>query len=257
MSADFVVYPAIDLRKGRCVRLRQGDPAAETVYDEDPVAVARRWVAEGARWLHVVNLDGAIGDEERTGELPLNLRVLAAIREAVPVPIQFGGGLRSLDDVRRVLDLGATRVILGTVALTHPALVEEAIRRFGPERVVVGLDARDGRVASHGWQQVSDMSAVALGRAMYRVGVRYALFTDVRRDGMLTGVNVDETVRLAEATGLKVIASGGVATLEDIRRLLAVRSRGVVGVVIGQALYTGRIHLPQVMALVEGASSSG
>ncbi len=247
----FTVFPAIDLRKGRCVRLRQGDPSAETVFSEDPVATAQRWVAEGAQWLHVVNLDGAIGEQEPIEcGLPVNLRALMAIREAITVPIQFGGGIRSLEDITQVLDLGATRVVLGTMALTSPALVREAIQRFGPERIVVGLDARGGQVASHGWTQVSDVTVTALGRAMYEVGVRHALYTDIQRDGMLTGVDAEGAARLAEATGLWVIASGGVASLEDIQRLLTVHPRGVEGVIIGQALYTGRLRLSRVLALV-------
>ncbi len=250
-TPPFTIFPAIDLRQGRCVRLRQGDPEAETVYSDDPVAVARHWVDQGATWLHVVNLDGAFaGRVTRGGDLPINLQRLAEIRQAVEVPIQFGGGLRTLEDIGLVLDLGATRVVLGTVAVTNPDLVRAALARFGADRIVVGLDARDGRVATHGWLEVSDVRVEDLGRAMAQAGVRRAVYTDIRRDGMLAGVDAEGAARLAETTGLRIIASGGVAGLADIRRLFSVAHRGVEGVIVGQALYTGRLDLRQALALV-------
>ena len=256
ITTPFTLFPAIDLRHGRCVRLRQGDPDAETVYSDDPVAVARHWVAQGAAWLHVVNLDGAFaGQVEAADGLPVNLQRLRDIRQAVDVPIQFGGGLRTLEDIALVLELGATRVVLGTVAVTNPDLVREALARFGAERIVVGLDARDGRVATHGWLEVSDVTVEALGHAMAQAGVRRAVYTDIRRDGMLTGVDAEGAARLAEATGLRIIASGGVADLEDIRRLLAVAHRGVEGVIVGQALYTGRLDLHAALALISNPQS--
>jgi phosphoribosylformimino-5-aminoimidazole carboxamide ribotide isomerase len=251
-----IVFPAIDLRHGRCVRLRQGRAEDETVYGDDPVAVAVRWVDEGAEWLHVVNLDGAFGEPAGDSRHPINLRRLAEIKAAVPqTPIQFGGGVRSLADVETALDLGATRVILGTVAVQNPDLVEEMIARFGPERIVIGIDARDGQVATHGWLRTSDTTAVALGQAMRSKGVGRIVYTDIARDGMLTGVNVDATAELALATGLRVIASGGVASLEDIVRLGASRSYSpgsgstgqIEGVIIGQALYTGAVSLPDTI----------
>lgn len=252
---SFTVFPAIDLRQGRCVRLRQGDPQAMTVYSDDPVAVAREWVAQGASWLHVVNLDGAFNPQGVLQAPSPNLQALIAIREAVPVSIQFGGGVRSLEDVAWVLDVGVDRVVLGTVALTRPDVVREAVRQFGPERIVVGLDAREGRVASHGWQEVSDVRVVTLGRAMYRAGVRHALYTDIARDGMLSGVDAEATARVAEETGLSVIASGGVAGLEDVQALVAVAHRGVEGVVIGQALYTGRVSLREILRWLDRAAN--
>ena len=256
ITTPFTLFPAIDLRRGRCVRLRQGDPDAETVYSDDPVAVARHWVAQGATWLHVVNLDGAFTGRAQVGNgLPVNLQRLRDIRQAVDVPIQFGGGLRTLEDIALVLELGATRVVLGTVAVTNPDLVREALARFGTERIVVGLDARDGRVATHGWLEVSDVTVEALGRAMAQAGVRRAVYTDIRRDGMLTGVDAEGAARLAEATGLRIIASGGVADLEDIRRLLTVAHRGVEGVIVGQALYTGRLDLHAALALIPNPQS--
>ncbi len=249
----FDIYPAIDLRRGKCVRLRQGDPHAETVYGDDPVVIAREWVAQGATWLHVVNLDGAFGEHAQGATISPNLQALAAICDHVQVPVQFGGGLRTLADIQRVLDLGVTRVVLGTVAVTRPDLVRDALRRFGVDRIAVGLDARDGRVATHGWLQVSDVSVVALGRAMYEAGVRWAVYTDIQRDGMLTGVDAEGAALLAQQTGLRVIASGGVAGMADIDALLAVAPRGVVGVIIGQALYTGRVDLRAALSRVHEA----
>ncbi len=246
----FDIFPAIDLRRGKCVRLRQGDPNAETVYGDDPVAIARRWVDQGATWLHVVNLDGALGDSLDPEVLSPNLQALAAICNEVPVPIQFGGGLRTLEDIRSVLDLGVARVVLGTVAVTRPDIVREALRRFGSERIAVGLDAREGRVATHGWAQVSEVSVVALGQAMREAGVRWAVYTDIQRDGMLSGVDAEAVARLAEQTGLRVIASGGVAGLADIDALLSVAHRGVAGVIIGQALYAGRVDLSAALSRV-------
>lgn len=246
-----VIYPAIDLKGGRVVRLRQGRAEAETIYDDNPVAVARRWVAQGAEWLHVVDLDGALGishDVPQAARIPLNLQHLREICAAVPgTPIQFGGGLRTLADIERALRLGAARVVLGTAAVQEPGLVAEAVKRFGAERVAVALDARQGQVAIHGWRETSEATAVALGRAMRERGVRYALYTDIARDGMLTGVNVAATAALAQATGLQVIASGGVATLDDVRRLRVGETFGIVGVIIGQALYSGALSLPDVL----------
>lgn len=240
-----IVFPAIDLRRGRVVRLRQGDPDAETRYGDDPTAMARRWVAVGAEWLHVVNLDGALGG----GEAELNLQRLAEIRRAVAVPIQFGGGLRTLEDIDLALQLGATRVVLGTVAVRRPELVAQAVEWFGAERIVVGIDAREGRVAIHGWQEVSDVSAVDLARRMADLGVPRIVYTDIGRDGMLTGVNVQATAELAAAAGVPVIASGGVRDLNDIRALKAVEDRGIEGVITGQAIYTGALDLAAAIEL--------
>lgn len=250
---DFTIFPAIDLRHGRCVRLRQGDPAAETVFGDDPASMARQWIDRGATWLHVVNLDGAFGGDPRDPRkvLPLNWQRLAEICQAVTVPVQFGGGLRSLDDVALAFDLGATRVILGTVALQDPALVTSALQRFGASRIVVGIDARDGLVATHGWLETSTVAAHDLAQRMAATGVQHIVYTDISRDGMLAGVNVAATAALARHSGLSVIASGGVADLDDIRQLLAVQADGVAGVIVGQALYTGSLHLPDALALVQ------
>ena len=256
---SLIIFPAIDLRNGKVVRLRQGNPAAQTVFSDDPVATARAWESAGAMWLHIVNLDGALRREE-SGEaasegqggaadsLPVNLQVLAAIRAVTTVPIQFGGGIRTVRDAAVALGLGAARVILGTVAVENPAVVAAALDRFGPERVVVALDAREGRVSTHGWQTVSPVEVQDAARQMRSMGVLRALHTDVARDGMLAGLNVAATVELARASGLGVIASGGVATLDDIRGLAAYSQEGVEGVVVGQAIYTGALDLAAAIA---------
>jgi phosphoribosylformimino-5-aminoimidazole carboxamide ribotide isomerase len=272
-----IIYPAIDLRNGRCVRLRQGDPNAETVFGEDPAAMARHWVGQGAEWLHVVNLDGALGatsdhlhalhrptniliqhpgeeqpetpHEELMRRLPINLRRLAEIRQAVDVPIQFGGGMRTLDDIQLALELGADRVVLGTVAVENPSLVRDAIGRWGAERIVVGIDARDGMVATHGWQETSAIDTIDLGHRMHALGVRLVVYTDISRDGMLSGVDMDMTSRLGDVTGLKVIASGGVASIEDIRRLKRFEFYNIEGVITGQAIYTGQLDLAEAIEM--------
>ena len=256
---SLIIFPAIDLRNGKVVRLRQGDPAAQTVFSDDPVARARSWESAGATWLHIVNLDGALRREESeeaasvgqggaVGSPHINLQVLAAIRAVTTVPIQFGGGIRTVRDVEVALDLGATRVIVGTVAVDRPAVVAAALERFGPERVVVALDARGGMVSTHGWQTVSPVDVLSAARQMRSMGVLRALFTDVARDGMLAGVNVTATVELARSSGLGVIASGGVANLDDIRSLAACSREGVEGVVVGQAIYTGALDLAAAIA---------
>jgi len=252
-----ILYPAIDLREGRCVRLRQGEAAEETVFGDDPVAMARRWVDEGAEWLHTVNLDGAfdgaLRSEAMGAGLPVNLLRLRDIAAAVDVPVQFGGGVRSLADIEMLLALGASRVILGTIAVEQPELVSEAVERFGQQRVAVAIDARDGWVATHGWQQTSHVTAIELGRRMAQRGVKTAIYTDIARDGMLSGVNVSATASLATQTGLQVIASGGVSSIDDVRALCQVASLGIAGVIIGRAIYTGDVRLADAIAAAKEA----
>jgi len=253
---SFTIFPAIDLRRGRCVRLRQGDPQAETIFSDDPAAMARHWAQQGATWLHVVNLDGAFGDTSASAagsDLPLNLQRLREISSAVNLPIQFGGGIRTLADIDLALDLGATRVVLGTVAVKNPEMMQRALARFGPHRIVIGIDARDGMVATHGWLATSDVSAIDLARAMAAAGVQSVVYTDISRDGMLSGVNVRASFELASASGLKVIASGGVGSEDDIHALIAYSDHGIEGVIIGQALYTGKITLPRALEIVQNA----
>lgn len=234
-----IIYPALDLRGGAVVRLREGDPQRQVKFNSEPLVAARRWIDQGAAWLHVVNLDGAFSEAND------NLRVLEQVAR-LGTPVQFGGGLRDREQMQRAIDSGASRIVLGTVALAEPRLVEEAVDRYGAGAVCVALDARDGHVTTHGWQQASDTTPVALGAAMARVGVKHALFTDVSRDGLLGGVNLAATEQLARATGLQVIASGGVSKVEEIR---ALRAGGLVaGAVIGMALYRGDISLREALA---------
>ncbi len=235
-----ILYPALDLKGGKVVRLRQGDLAQQTVYSDDPPAMAERWIAAGAEWLHVVNLDGAFSLEND------NEKVVKAL-VALGVPIQFGGGLRSIDDVRRAFDLGVSRVVLGTLALEQADSVARAVDHWGADAIAVALDARQGKVTTRGWQQVSDVSPIDFGRQMADQGVRHALYTDVSRDGELTGANIAATVELAEATGLAVIASGGVTSLGDI---VALRESGrVAGAILGTALYERLIDLAEAIRL--------
>ena len=238
-----IIYPALDLRGGAVVRLREGDPQQQVTFNRDPMEAARAWAAQGASWLHVVNLDGAFLKAND------NIAILEQI-SLLGVPVQFGGGLRTLDQMQRAITCGASRIILGTVAVNEPQLVVEAVKRFGVEAICVALDARDGHITTHGWQQATDTSPAQLGQAMAQVGLRHALFTDVSRDGRLSGVNIEATVQLARDTGLQVIASGGVSTLAEIEVLRA--SKVVAGAVIGMALYRGQINLRDALIAARG-----
>jgi phosphoribosylformimino-5-aminoimidazole carboxamide ribotide isomerase len=243
------ILPAIDLRGGQCVRLRQGDYAQETVFGDDPAAVARRWVEQGATYLHLVDLDGA-----RQGH-PVNGDTVRRIVQAAGVPCQIGGGLRSEEHIREALSWGVERVILGTRALLDPAGCEKMCRQF-PERVCLGIDARQGRVAIHGWEQESDRSALDLARSCASWPLAAIIYTDISRDGMLEGPNVEATAELAAAVRVPVIASGGVTTLEDVARLA---QRGLPACIIGRALYEGRIDLRKAIetAQREGERQTG
>ncbi len=238
-----IIYPAIDLRSGKVVRLKEGDPNRQTVFSEDPIATAKEWLAQGAAWIHIVNLDGTFAT------INDNARILEAVAK-FDVKVQFGGGLRSITDIERAINQGASRVIIGTAAIEQPELVSEVIGRWGSEKVAVGLDARDGKVATHGWQNKTSLTPLELGKQMIERGVIHALYTDVNRDGLLQGVNVESTAMLARETGMQVIASGGVGSLDDIRRLKATGS--VAGAVIGMALYEGRFGLAEALKLGEG-----
>ena len=228
------LYPAIDIINGQAVRLVQGDYKKETVYDKDPVQVARQWEEAGATYIHVVDLDGA---QDGTWK---NKETISNIVKNVKIPIQTGGGIRSLEDIEERLSVGITRVILGTVAIKNPELVAEAIKKYGHEAIVVGIDAKDGMVAIHGWEQVSDMSALELCLKVKDMGVTTIIYTDIAKDGMMLGTNIEQTHQLIKETGMDIIASGGVSCYEDIQKVSEIKAEGVI---IGKALYTKAIDL--------------
>jgi phosphoribosylformimino-5-aminoimidazole carboxamide ribotide isomerase len=239
------VIPAIDLKEGRCVRLRQGRMDEATVYGDDPVAQARRWEAAGAVWLHLVDLDGAFAGA------PRNLKAITDIVHASACRVEVGGGIRDLDRVRAYLEAGVARVILGSAAVKNPGLVGEAANAF-PGRVVVGIDAVRGRVAVQGWAEVTEVSATDLARRMASLGAAAIIYTDIDRDGMQAGVNLEATREVARASGLPVIASGGVATLDDVRALLPLVADGVTGVITGRAIYEGTLDLAEAIRVGRG-----
>lgn len=244
-----IVVPAIDVRHGRVVRLRQGRPGEETVYSDDPVAVARRWEGEGALRLHVVDLDGAIEGRPQGG-------VLSAVIAAVGIPIEVGGGLRTLDDARLWRERGADRVVFGTAAVGRPEIVREAAALW-PEAVAVAIDARDGTVAASGWSETTSLDAVELARRVAGLGVRRVQYTDIGRDGTLAGPNLAAVERVGRTSGLRVSAAGGVATLDDLRRLAALALVGVDEVVVGKALYEGCFTLAAAREAVAEVVPSG
>jgi phosphoribosylformimino-5-aminoimidazole carboxamide ribotide isomerase len=239
---SFTVYPAIDLRAGKVVRLKEGDPERMTAYSDDPAQTARHWLEAGARWLHVVNLDGAFGENEMANRAALR-DVLKMVAD-FDAKVQFGGGIRSLDAMLEALDLGVQRVILGTIAAEQPEIVGEAIQIFGPKKIVVGLDARDGLVRVRGWKEDSGMPAVDLARRLKTFGLQTIIFTDIRRDGLGSGLNIEASRALAEAACLEVIASGGVHIIDDV---IAARETGLSGAIIGRALYEGTIELEEAL----------
>lgn len=237
------VIPAIDLLEGRCVRLYQGDYAQSEVFDQNPVAVARQWVEQGATRLHLVDLDGA-----KAGH-PVNQTAIEAIVRAVDVPVQVGGGLRERQSVADLLNLGVQRIILGTVAVEQPELVEQLCREF-PDQIVVGIDARNGKVATRGWLETSEVDAVPLAQQMAQFGAAAIIYTDIHRDGTLQGPNRPALRQLAEAISIPVIASGGVSSVTDLLGLLTLEPVGVTGVIVGRALYTGNVSLKEAIRAV-------
>ena len=241
-----IIFPAIDIRGGKCVRLTKGDFSQETVFSDRPEEMAKKWAAQGAQYLHVVDLDGALAGKS------VNLAAIEAIIEAVSIPIELGGGIRTMENIEMLLALGVERVILGSVAVREPELVREACTKFG-ERIVVGIDAKDGIVAVDGWGVSGDVQAPVLAKQMAAAGVRHIIYTDISRDGMLSGVNVEATADLARAAGIQVIASGGVSCLEDIRQVKAAASAGIEGVIVGKAIYTGALELPAALELAKEA----
>ncbi len=233
-----IIYPAIDLRGGKVVRLREGDPKRQTIFSDDPVATAQSWIDQDARWLHMVNLDGAFDRESE------NLKILERVAK-LDVRVQYTGGLRDMVALRQAWETGASRIVIGTMAVREPESVAKAVARYGAEAICVALDARDGKVVTHGWTESSAHTPAALGARLYGLGARHALYTDVQRDGGMRGVNIAGTVALAQETGLQVIASGGVSHISEIQQLA--KSGKVAGAIIGMALYQKRFTLAEAL----------
>jgi phosphoribosylformimino-5-aminoimidazole carboxamide ribotide isomerase len=242
-----ILFPAIDLKDGACVRLEQGDMARATVFHRDPAAQARAFEAQGFEYLHVVDLDGAFSGK------PVNVAAVESIIEATTIPLQLGGGIRDIDTVEAWLDKGVTRVIIGTAAVRDPALVTKAATLY-PARVAVALDARDGMVAVKGWAETSELTALDVARRFEDVGVAALIYTDISRDGLLKGLNLGATMALAEAVSIPVIASGGLASIEDIKALLHPRARKIAGAIAGRALYDGRLDPTAALALIRAGA---
>jgi phosphoribosylformimino-5-aminoimidazole carboxamide ribotide isomerase len=245
-----IIIPAVDIKNGKCVRLVQGRMEDETVFSNDPAAMARQWADAGAELIHVVDLDGAF---EKS---PRNLDAVKNIIDTVDTPIQLGGGIRTERTVKTLLDMGVKRVVIGTEAINNPEWVMQICRRF-PGQVVIGIDARNGRVAIEGWTETTNTQAVDLAKRFEDCGVAAINFTDIYRDGMQTGPNIVETRRLAEAISIPVVASGGVATITDIKNLLPLEKVGVAGVITGRALYSGTLDFRQALLLVQPAKRAG
>ena len=242
-----ILFPAIDLKDGQCVRLKLGDMEQATVFNDDPAAQAASFEAQGFQWLHLVDLNGAFAGR------PVNEAAVQAILDRVKLPVQLGGGIRSLGQIEAWLSKGIRRVILGTVALREPELVKDACRLF-PGRIAVGIDAKSGRVAVEGWAETADLTAVDLARRFADAGVAAIIFTDIERDGVLKGLNIESTLEMAHAVSIPVIASGGLASMDDIHRLLKSDCRILEGAISGRALYDGRIDVPEALRLFREAA---
>ena len=239
-----LIIPAIDLKEGKCVRLEQGLMDKATVYSDDPATTARHWEAQGAELLHVVDLNGAFAGA------PKNLDAIKSIRGAIKIPVEVGGGIRDTATIETLVGIGIDRIILGTAAIENPAFVREACEKY-PGRIIVGIDAKEGMVAIKGWAEVTKVKAVDLAQQMQDHGVIAIIYTDIKRDGMLSGPNIEATKALAEAIRIPVIASGGVHTMKDIENLLAVRYFGVSGVITGKAIYSGSLNLKEAITFVK------
>ena len=244
-----ILFPAIDLKNGQCLRLEQGDMARATVFNLDPAAQARSFAGQGFEYLHVVDLDGAVAGK------PMNADAVEAMLKAVSIPVQLGGGIRDLKTVEAWLTKGIARLIIGTAAVRDPELVKGAAKKF-PGRVAVGVDARDGTVAVEGWAETSEVSALEIAQRFEDAGVAAIIFTDIARDGLLKGLNLDATIALAERISIPVIASGGLASIEDVRALLAPRAKKLAGAIAGRALYDGRLDPAVALALIRNARAA-
>ena len=238
MSREFIIFPAIDLHNGKVVRLKEGDLNRLTQYSEDPASTASHWLSTGANWLHVINLDGAF--EKSDNDNLQALQHIVRTAQKYQARVQFGGGLRSIQSIEKVMEAGVDRIILGTAAVSHPEILPEALSRWGGERVAVSLDARDGKVRIRGWQEATDLSALELSKSFQKQGLQWLVFTDIARDGLQTGLNLPSTIEIAQSTGLKVIASGGVSSNADVQ---ASMEAGLAGVIVGRALYEGTVNL--------------
>ena len=239
-----IIFPAIDIRGGKCVRLLKGDFNQETVFSDSPADMARKWQAQGAEYLHLVDLDGALAGSSQ------NLNAIEEILQAVDIPTELGGGIRSMEQIDQLLAMGITRVILGSVAVKNPDLVREACAKYG-ERIVVGIDAKDGIVAVEGWGKSGNIGVIELAQKMKEAGVKTIIYTDISRDGTLSGVNVEATVKLAQESGVKIVASGGVKSLEDIKALKKQEAVGIEGVIAGKSIYMGTLDLTAAIKIAK------
>lgn len=239
-----LIIPAIDLKEGKCVRLEQGLMEKATVYSDDPPIAAQHWESQGAELLHVVDLNGAFAG------VPKNLDAIKAIRASIQIPIEVGGGIRDITTINTLVSIGIDKIILGTAAIENPPFVREACERF-PGKIIVGIDAKDGMVAIKGWAEVTKVKAIDLAKQMQDHGVIAIIYTDIKRDGMLSGPNIEATKALAESLHIPVIASGGVHTMKDIENLLTVRYSGVSGVITGKAIYSGSLNLREAILFVK------
>ena len=239
-----IIFPAIDIRGGKCVRLLKGDFNQETVFSDSPADMARKWQAQGAEYLHLVDLDGALAGSSQ------NLAAIKEILQVVDIPTDLGGGIRSMEQIDQLLAMGITRVILGSVAVKNPDLVREACTKYG-ERIVVGIDAKDGIVAVEGWGESGNIGVVELAQKMKDAGVKTIIYTDISRDGTLSGVNVEATVKLAQESGVKIVASGGVKSLEDIKALKKQEAVGIEGVIAGKSIYMGTLDLAAAIKIAK------
>ncbi len=239
-----IIFPAIDIRGGKCVRLLKGDFNQETVFSDSPADMARKWQAQGAEYLHLVDLDGALAGSSQ------NLNAIEEILQAVDIPTELGGGIRSMEQIDKLLSMGITRVILGSVAVKNPDLVREACTKYG-ERIVVGIDAKDGIVAVEGWGKSGNIGVVELAQKMKEAGVKTIIYTDISRDGTLSGVNLEATIKLAQESGVKIVASGGVKSLEDIKALKKQEAVGIEGVIAGKSIYMGTLDLAAAIKIAK------
>ena len=241
-----IIFPAIDIRGGKCVRLIKGDFNQETVFSDRPEIMAKKWQDEGGKYLHLVDLDGALAGKSQ------NLATVEMILKTVDIPVELGGGIRTMENIETVLDMGVSRVILGSIAVKNPQLVKDACKKYGSERIVVGIDAKDGIVAVDGWGVSGNVEAKELAKKMALGGVKHIIYTDISRDGTLSGVNAQATAEIARYSGVKVVASGGVSSIEDIKLLKQYEADGIEGVIVGKSIYTGSLSLPEALKIAKG-----